>query len=139
MAEETQSYFLIWDGTKRPDILTYTATQGITQSKTYHFRLTAANVVGVSEFSPTLDSLAAIVPSTPLNFALAGSGFGVVSFTWTTSSSEGGSPITGYYIYYRLNSEAWLQSNLIDEAANYFDLTGLAPNELYSFKIAAVN
>lgn len=70
MGEEEKSFQLIFDGTQRADILTYTVTEGIEKTKEYHFKLTAMNFVGMSGFSPVLTSLAAVVPKVPLNFTV---------------------------------------------------------------------
>lgn len=65
MSEEQQTFKLVFDGTQRADILTYTVTENIFSTKEYHFKVTALNHVGTSSFSPVLTSLAAVVPSVP--------------------------------------------------------------------------
>jgi hypothetical protein len=65
MAEEELSFGMVFDGTQRSDILTYTVTSGIQAKLNYHFKVTALNYVGTSGFSQTLTSLAAVVPTVP--------------------------------------------------------------------------
>jgi hypothetical protein len=48
MAEEALAPEMIYDGTNRSDVLSYTATTGITKRKSYHFRVLAINKVGKS-------------------------------------------------------------------------------------------
>jgi len=48
MAEEQLSYKMVFDGTQRADILTYTVTEDIVKTREYHFKITALNFVGVS-------------------------------------------------------------------------------------------
>ena len=48
MAEEQFSFKMIFDGTQRADILTYTVTEGVVKTREYHFKITALNFVGVS-------------------------------------------------------------------------------------------
>lgn len=69
MAEEALAPVIIYDGSNRSDVLTYTATTGITKRRSYHFSVLAINNVGNSPLStPAMTSLAAVKPSTPLNF-----------------------------------------------------------------------
>jgi hypothetical protein len=68
MAEESLSYELIFDGAQRSDILTFAVMQGITQTRNYRFKLRATNFVGKSLYSQELVSLAAIVPTVPVDF-----------------------------------------------------------------------
>jgi hypothetical protein len=56
---------MIYDGTGRSDILTYTATSGITKSNSYNFMVVAINAVGISALSPALTVLAAVIPASP--------------------------------------------------------------------------
>jgi hypothetical protein len=109
MSEEEFSYKMVYDGTRRSDILKYTVTQGITKTLTYNFKVTAINFVGTSGFSSVLTSLAAVVPSVPLDFEITDSSLGGVSLTWTTPLNDGGDPLQGFYIYYRLTgtSDSW--------------------------------
>jgi|LauGreDrversion4_2_1035121.scaffolds.fasta_scaffold230284_2 hypothetical protein len=51
MAQESDPYVMIFDGSYRADILTYTVTSGIKKSLRYNFYLTAINAVGVSQNS----------------------------------------------------------------------------------------
>ena len=100
MAEENDPFELIFDGQQRSDILTFTITSGIKKSGHYHFKVTAINFVGVSAFSPTLTSFAAVVPSSPQNFVITTSNIGSVSLEWAAPKYDGGSPLSGYYIYF---------------------------------------
>jgi len=54
----------------------------------------------VSAFSPTLTSFAAVVPSSPQNFVITTSNIGSVSLEWAAPKYDGGSPLSGYYIYF---------------------------------------
>jgi hypothetical protein len=56
---------MVFDGQSRSDILTYTATQDIKKSLSYHFKLTAINFVGTSKYSAVLTCFAAVVPLPP--------------------------------------------------------------------------
>lgn len=101
MSEESLSYELVFDGKQRSDILTFTVTEGISQTKYYHFKLRAINYVGKSEFSPKLTSLAAIVPTAPVGFKVTGSTLGSVSLAWEEPDYDGGNELLGYYVYYK--------------------------------------
>lgn len=46
MAQSPREYALIYDGTSRSDILTYTVTNGITKSEYYNFYIVAMNGIG---------------------------------------------------------------------------------------------
>ena len=65
MAENALEYKLIYDGSKRSDILTYTQTIGITKTQYYKFKVLAINAVGESAESSAVTCFAAVVPTTP--------------------------------------------------------------------------
>lgn len=110
MAEGAREYNLIYDGTGRSDILTYTATQGITKSVFYKFKVQALNIIGSSALSSSLTSLAAVAPSTPLNFAIVTSGSGTIDVSWEAPTHDGGAALSGYIIYYRVVSATLFSS-----------------------------
>lgn len=64
----------------------------------------AINAVGASAFSPVLTTFAAVVPSTPLNLEIVTSASGTIDLSWEASQYDGGSPILGYYVEYRLST-----------------------------------
>ena len=82
MSEESIEYRMIYDGSRRSDVLTFTVTQGITKGLEYHFKISAINAVGTGGLSPVLTCLAAVVPSEPQNFEVTGSNTGTVSVSW---------------------------------------------------------
>lgn len=101
---------MVFDGTQRADILTFTVTEGIVKTREYHFKITAINFVGVSQFSDVLTCLAAVVPGVPQNVAIVTSVLGAVTLSWLAPADDGGSPLTGYYIYYKRTGivSAWV-------------------------------
>ena len=78
-----------------------------------------------------LASLAAVVPSVPLNFEITGSSLGSVSLAWTAPLNDGGDPLVGFYIYYRLSgtSSTWSKTELISEENNAYTLSALEGNK----------
>jgi hypothetical protein len=82
MSQESEPSVMIFDGSYRADILTYTVTTGITKSFNYNFYVVAINAVGVSPNSQVLTSFAAVVPSAPLNFNVTSSNLGSVTLAW---------------------------------------------------------
>jgi hypothetical protein len=77
-AEEGQEYQLIYDGTGRSDVLTFTITQGVLKSHTYKTKVSALNAIGESQRSSKLQSFIAIVPSIPPSLDMVVSGEGTV-------------------------------------------------------------
>lgn len=53
-AEEAREYKLVYDGTGRSDILTYTVTSNVYKTKYYKFKVSAINIIGESALSPKL-------------------------------------------------------------------------------------
>lgn len=141
MAQESEPFELIFDGQQRSDILTYTITKGIKKSFNYNFKVAAINQVGTSLFSPTLTSFAAVVPSTPQNFIITNSGLGSVDLAWTQPQYDGGSPLSGYYVYYQKTGidTTWTKSSLLSFALFEYQVTSLTANTQYSFKMTAAN
>jgi hypothetical protein len=78
-----------------------------------------------------LASLAAVVPSVPLDFEITGSSLGSVSLFWTAPLNDGGDPLVGFYIYYRLSgtSSTWSKTELISEENNAFTVSALEGNK----------
>jgi hypothetical protein len=129
----------VFDGQQRADITSFTVAVGIKQSLNYHFKVRALNYVGASEFSEPLTAFAAVVPSPPMEFKIVESGLGSVSLSWKAPLEEGGSPVDGYFVYYRLKGSelAWSKSGLILPSQNQQTVVGLTENAEYSFKMTA--
>jgi hypothetical protein len=64
MQEEDKQYSVVFNGTNRADILSFTTTNN-KLGQEYSFKLQAINQVGASILSPSLTTLAAVVPTAP--------------------------------------------------------------------------
>ena len=115
MSEQSIDYELIYNGTNRADITTYTARNKVKRSTGYRFKVLAINRIGQSTNSTALESFAAVVPSTPLNFTHSDSQSGSVTLIWEPPLYDGGAKITGYYIYYKVaGSLPWSKTSLVN-------------------------
>lgn len=57
---------------------------------------------------------------------MTGSSSGIINLSWDTPLYDGGSLITGYYVYYQLTGAAtWTQSALISAATLTYSLSAL--------------
>jgi len=129
IAEGPREYNLIYDGTNRADVLTYTATKGIKKSLWYKFKVTAINIIGESQLSPDLTVFVAVVPSTPVDFEFVSSDAGSIELKWKEPMYDGGATLTGYYIYFkktlsRLNAP-FIKGSFIPASELTYILTGL--------------
>ncbi len=148
-AEEAREYELVYDGTGRSDILTFTVTHNVFTSKHYKFKVSAINIIGESELSATLSSFIAVAPSAPLDFAFVDSASGTITLKWNAPSNDGGATLTGYYVYYKQAppkgatgadlEAAFSKSALISVHQLSTTLTGLVADTEYVMYVTAEN
>jgi hypothetical protein len=113
---------------------------GLTTGTTYTFTVQALNANGagpVSGQSNTVTPQAAVAPSQPTNVTAApATGSALVS--WTTPSSDGDSPITGYTITPYIGSTAQTPVSA-GASATSKTVTGLDDGTAYTFRVTATN
>lgn len=120
------------------DVIPYTLS-GLTNGHEQTFTVAAANSVGYSEESgeasgtpqaPTAPGAPTGVSGTPGN--------ALVHLSWTAPASNGGSPITAYRITPYIGASAQSAINT-GSTATTRNVTGLANDTAYTFKVAAIN
>jgi fibronectin type 3 domain-containing protein len=117
---------------------------GLSTGQTYYYRISAINSVGTgsasSEVSATpTSSSTASVPSAPRDLSAAAASPTSVNLFWLPPSNNGGYPITGYKIEYRIGSGTYsvLVANTGSESTTYSH-TGLTTNQVYVYKVSAI-
>jgi hypothetical protein len=107
--------------------------------------MVAVNVVGDSVDSSTLAGIiAATPPSVPLNFVRNGLVTPVatsITVSWDIPSSNGGSPVTGYKLYWDQGVGGLPTTLLVTTTASikFHTVDGLTKAHSYIFKVLAVN
>jgi fibronectin type 3 domain-containing protein len=107
---------------------------GLTNDKTYHYKVAAVNSVGQGRQSGAASATPAPVPAAPgLTASLEG---GSVSLSWNVPKSS--SPILGYRVYRGTfpGGETLLTSTV---SATFALDSGLVPGVTYYYRVAAVN
>ncbi len=123
---------------------TYSHT-GLTTGTTYTYKVSAINSAGSgiasneSSATPTSSSSSG-VPGAPTNLTAAAISGTQIDLSWTAPSNNGGYPITGYKIEYRIGSGSYttLISNTQSTSTTYSH-TGLTSGQLYVYRVSAVN
>jgi hypothetical protein len=87
-------------GTLNNTTRTFTTPTSLTTGTTYQFKVVATNAVGDSVESPqSLNIMAAIVPTVPLNLAKFAATSSSITVSWVAPTNTGGTPLTGYNVY----------------------------------------
>ena len=115
---------------------------GLTNGKSYLFRVAGINLAGTGDFSSTSAAVPAGLPGVPIGLKVT-KGDGKVTASWLPAASNG-SPITQYRIQYSANTGLatwgpWITSNQPATIFNQAVIGGLANGKTYRFRIAAVN
>jgi titin len=79
-------------------VVTNAWISGLTNGQTYGFTVSAHNVAGEGQMSPTVYAVPATVPTAPTGLT-ANPGNGTASLSWVASAYDGGRPIDYYIVY----------------------------------------
>jgi fibronectin type 3 domain-containing protein len=104
----------------------------------YYFGVEAMNAAGDSPLSNVRSAIPYTVPDAP-TLTSATEGVNSTFLVWTAPSSDGGSPITGYKVYYQTSSPPNVLFGTFSASTLAVNVTGLAPGTLYHFAVKAVN
>lgn len=114
---------------------------GLDQNTSYDFSVTPINSAGYGTPS-YITTTTYSAPSAPLNLSAISSYYSL-ALSWSTPSSNGGSSVTGYQVFYKLSSDsAYSELNcptLCPTATTLNLNTSLLPGQSYDIKIIAVN
>ena len=120
-------------------------THGVQSGESYSFQVISVNVVGDSLTSDILSNvIAGSPPGVPQNLGRAE---GVtpedtkITLDWDTPSSDGGSAITGYTLYWNQGSLSEATEVLTTTASSitFSTVTGLTRGTTYKFRVLATN
>jgi len=118
--------------------LTY-LDSGLTNGVTYYYKVSAVNAIGEGAQSIEAMETPKGPPSAPaLDSAI--SGYLNVTLIWTAPASNGGSPITGYDVYYGTSSDPTIKfGTTLPSSSTKIVVTELTAGTLYYFKVVANN
>jgi len=137
------NYKIYRNGTLLATIGTNTSYEdyNVVNGVTYTYKVSAVNSVGEGPFSNEVSATpqagAITVPSAPQNLA-ANAGNQQVSLTWQPPADNGGSPITGYKIYYGTSPGNYTITIMAGNVTSY-TITGLTNGQKYYFVVSAIN
>jgi len=118
---------------------------GLATGTTYTYKVSAINSAGTGaasgEASATpQSSSSAGVPSQPLSLTATAASSTQVNLSWSAPSSNGGYPISGYKIEFRIGSGSY--STLISNTGSTstaYSHTGLSSGQTYVYRVSAIN
>jgi hypothetical protein len=121
------------------EVTSYTVT-GLTSGYTYNFFITAQNAAGNS-VSNFVSATQYAVPSAPLSFTALATAQSA-SLSWSVPSSNGGTAITKYNIFYGIGlsySNSLTPNIVVDSGVTTYYVTNLTVGSTYNFYITAQN
>ncbi|CAF4088490.1 unnamed protein product [Adineta steineri] len=110
----------------------------------YDFRVMAINENGTSEplrsTAPTTAKLPFKPPGAPGQRDMTGMTNNTVTLNWEKPTSDGGGPITGYWIEKREgNTDKWIPVNMSPCQSTHFTVPSLVEDHIYEFRVTAEN
>lgn len=125
--------------------LTSYSDAGLGANSTYAYRVSAINSVGSSAPSNVATATTAVtggnitVPSAPTGLVARSIGHSKVSLSWVAPSSNGGSPLTGYWIMVSTNNSTFTTLAKVGPNSTSYTAGGLHHHTTYYFKVFAMN
>ena len=116
-------------------IFTYTDST-VSSGTSYIYALKAVNSIGSSDYSSGIEISAINTPVAPAAPTLIKKDRYSIRLAWSTPSETGGSPILGYKLYMKINTD---YSLIYSGSTSDYLVTGLTPGSSYYFKVAARN
>lgn len=109
----------------------------VVNGTTYYYKVAATNAVGEGDLSTEVSGVPSTVPTAPLNL-IVNPGFGILNLQWSAPSDNGGSPITGYYIYRGPSSGNEVSYDGLVFSPSYSD-TNVINGTIEYYKVSAFN
>jgi len=121
---------------KLGNVLTYLDTS-LTNGLTYYYTVAASNALGQGQDSVEASATPATFPTEPLSLqAFPGNAEAVL--TWSAPATDGGSPITNYWVHRGTSSGSETRLLELGNVLMYTD-TGLLNGQPYFYKVSAKN
>ena len=115
---------------------------GLTEGLFYNVAVQATNVFGNSLLSSSATIVAALAPQPPTNIQAIQQSSTSITISWfaVTGTSNRGSPITGYYVYWQKTTDS-TYTLAGTTTANTLSLqkSVTSPGSYYNFIISAIN
>ena len=112
--------------------------KGLTNGTSYRFEVQARNSVGWGVVGLSGPAVPGTRASKPRDLKVTSKAKGSVSISWQVPASDGGLPIRGYVVFYRLEGGTKLVT-LPTVTSLERTITGLRPGARYRISVAAVN
>ncbi|UCF08234.1 MAG: fibronectin type III domain-containing protein, partial [Thermoplasmata archaeon] len=109
----------------------------LNNGQVYYYQISARNDVGEGPKSDEVQGIPLAHPSSPYNVRLV-SGDSFVNLSWDAPEMDGGTSITGYFIYKNNTKDRNLNIIEIGNSTNYND-SNITNGVTYSYMISAVN
>ena len=116
------------------------------QSRTYRVRSITLGGVGTGYTEATGMTMDAMVPGAPTGVTATADSDTAVTVKWTAPTDNGGAPVTGYKVMWKMSSaDAYADADMMMTAADadpvptMLQVTGLTENTAYTFTVKAMN
>ena len=111
----------------------------LTNGQSYQVRVAAINARGTGPFTDPPDAATpSTTPGTPTGLTVT-SGPGQISVAWTAPANDGGNPISGYDLEYKLPADADWTDTAHSGLATSYTIMNLSNGQSYQVRVAAVN
>jgi type II secretory pathway pseudopilin PulG len=108
---------------------------GLANATTYSFSIVATNVAGNSATPASVSDTTWSAPGAPQSVSVANVSGGEVMVSWSAPASNGGSPVTSYYV----GTPSGSQSCTTGASGTFCYVTGLNNGTSYTFYVYATN